>query len=147
MLPKKFLLALIFAAVAVLARNSAQLLPGDIDRDLQEEYMDSDMPSGIPSGYPSDFPSDYPSGYPSDMPSSICPEGPPLCDDGSCGDCTIPRFNEGCSCERCECIVCEVDPFCCNQIWDGICVTQAVTLCGCEIAADAEGVDASRGSP
>ncbi|KAL7563536.1 hypothetical protein ACA910_012352 [Epithemia clementina (nom. ined.)] len=120
---KKFLLALLFAAVAVLARNNAQLLPGDIDRDLQEEFMDSDMPSGVPSGYPSVYPSE----------TSTCPEGSPFCDDGTCGDCTIPHPSGGCICTLCECIVCEVDPFCCDQIWDGVCVGEAILLCGCEV--------------
>ena len=38
----------------------------------------------------------------------------------------------GCSDVACCDAVCAVDPFCCNNAWDAICVTQAATLCdGC----------------
>lgn len=40
--------------------------------------------------------------------------GTPFCDDGPC-------------CET----VCQVDPFCCETEWDGLCVGEADDLCGC----------------
>lgn len=36
----------------------------------------------------------------------------------------------GPSCDPCVTAVCEADPYCCDQNWDGICVGEVGTLCG-----------------
>jgi hypothetical protein len=33
-------------------------------------------------------------------------------------------------CDPCVAQICDVDPFCCNVAWDGICVNQVTTVCG-----------------
>ena len=38
-----------------------------------------------------------------------------------------PRLAQGCS--ECVAAVCEVDSYCCNNYWDGICVNEAETMC------------------
>ncbi|KAL7555783.1 hypothetical protein ACA910_003933 [Epithemia clementina (nom. ined.)] len=120
-----FIVGLLLAAAAVVAfdRDIELLRPEDIDRDLQTEE-DSDMPSGRPSDMPLLV-------SPSGMPLSSCVQDPPRCDDGSCGDCDLPHFGTGCSCDRCECTVCARDPYCCNTNWDGICIGEARDWCGC----------------
>ena len=60
-----------------------------------------------------------------------CDSDPPLCDDGSCGDCQTARNKFGCSCPRCQCAVCELDDFCCSIEWDESCVKIAESECGC----------------
>jgi hypothetical protein len=32
-------------------------------------------------------------------------------------------------CDPCVDTVCQADPYCCNSLWDGICVTEATTMC------------------
>jgi hypothetical protein len=51
--------------------------------------------------------------------------GEAFCDD-TCG-------LEG-ACPGCCETVCAVDPFCCNNTWDGFCVDEAEALCGCQPA-------------
>ena len=40
-------------------------------------------------------------------------------------------MNQGCS--QCAAAICSIDPYCCNTMWDDICVNEAVAepLCGC----------------
>jgi len=52
---------------------------------------------------------------------------------GNCGDCDTPDpdGNTGCDNEPCEDIVCGIDPFCCNLVWDSICADLAILNCDC----------------
>ena len=47
----------------------------------------------------------------------------------SCGDCLISNGTPGCSNGACEAAVCDVDPFCCDFFWDGICAGEAEDIC------------------
>jgi hypothetical protein len=66
---------------------------------------------------------------------------------GSCGDCDAGEFcleggvcgpNDGCvitgepTCGGCACeaCVCEMDPYCCETAWDGVCADQCTNDCG-----------------
>ena len=53
----------------------------------------------------------------------------PLCG-VSAGDCCVPHDLPGCDDPECEATVCEVDPFCCEAAWDGLCADEAAELCG-----------------
>jgi hypothetical protein len=45
-------------------------------------------------------------------------------------DCSIPDLiAPGCGEFTCETTVCAVDPYCCNNLWDGLCVNEACELC------------------
>lgn len=50
-----------------------------------------------------------------------------------CEGCSHDQCNVGApldaSCDTCTGIVCEVDPYCCEQAWDSRCVTEASQLC------------------
>ena len=57
---------------------------------------------------------------------------------GSCpgsGDCCDPNGNgtRGCNCARCCAGVCEIDPFCCDVVWDSFCafVASIIVECNC----------------
>ncbi|GAB4509594.1 MAG: hypothetical protein Tsb0020_26210 [Haliangiales bacterium] len=59
-----------------------------------------------------------------------CPE-----DCGECGgECVHDLCDEGepldPTCDQCAADVCDVDPFCCDVAWDGICVGLAEDICG-----------------
>lgn len=45
------------------------------------------------------------------------------------GSCFEPNDDPGCDDERCCESVCSVDPFCCERVWDDICVEQAFQIC------------------
>jgi len=45
-------------------------------------------------------------------------------------DCCFSNGSPGCDTQFCEDAVCNIDPFCCNISWDGICAGEAVDLCG-----------------
>jgi hypothetical protein len=56
-----------------------------------------------------------------------CPE-----DCGPCqyeGDCCFEHDNPGCEDPEVTACVCEMDPFCCNNYWDSVCVSEAKTQC------------------
>ncbi|MHC5006859.1 MAG: hypothetical protein ACYTGF_05810, partial [Planctomycetota bacterium] len=66
-----------------------------------------------------------------------CPDGDATCeDDGNpacgpgAGDCCASNGTPGCDDEDCCNLVCDLDPFCCETSWDGICADHAVDLCG-----------------
>ncbi|MFO0873082.1 MAG: hypothetical protein U0575_03810 [Phycisphaerales bacterium] len=44
-------------------------------------------------------------------------------------DCTVAHAGVGCSDVGCTAIVCTMDPYCCNTLWDGICAIEAVSFC------------------
>jgi hypothetical protein len=46
---------------------------------------------------------------------------------GSCYETGLP----GCNDATCCAVVCEEDPFCCETEWDGLCVNEALDMCGC----------------
>jgi hypothetical protein len=54
-------------------------------------------------------------------------------EDQSCGNCVESHLGLGCEVAECETAVCDVDPFCCNVAWDGICVGEAIDLCNPDI--------------
>ena len=51
------------------------------------------------------------------------------CDAGD-GDCCVANGTPGCVDEPGEDCVCALDPFCCNNQWDGLCATQYQNQCG-----------------
>jgi hypothetical protein len=52
--------------------------------------------------------------------SSGCPGG---------GDCCFDNGTPGCEDEACCELVCDLDPFCCTSMWDGVCAGHALDLC------------------
>jgi hypothetical protein len=76
----------------------------------------------------------------------LCGNG--MCDPGedvSCpGDCAAPCAHEVCAtgvaldlaCDPCVQMVCNADPFCCSDQWDGQCIDQAENLCGAMCCGD-----------
>lgn len=48
-------------------------------------------------------------------------------------DCCEPHGSKGCHDDACQTAVCDLDPFCCDNEWEGICVSLAATIdvCGC----------------
>ncbi len=60
----------------------------------------------------------------------------PACGDNADHDCCT-QGNPGCTDADCCNAVCAVDSFCCQVAWDGICVAEAVSICGisCQNAA------------
>jgi hypothetical protein len=62
------------------------------------------------------------------------------CGDPASGSCFCPHPNVGCNESSCCRVVCELDPFCCEVQWDGICASEANTLCTCRFDVDVNGV-------
>ncbi len=64
-----------------------------------------------------------------------CPEGE-FCNQGTCGPAgngCVSSNEPGCGGCPCEACVCEMDPFCCDNSWDNICVNECIEQCGgCE---------------
>jgi len=58
--------------------------------------------------------------------------GGPGDSDGGDFSCCIasPTGAPGCQDDECEAMVCEVDPFCCDVAWDGVCADLARDICG-----------------
>lgn len=58
------------------------------------------------------------------------------------GDCCTIHPQPGCADFLCETLVCSADSFCCEVSWDGVCATEAGSLCGslCE-PATGDGTD------
>jgi hypothetical protein len=50
------------------------------------------------------------------------------------GECCLGNGSRGCSDAECCSLVCAIDPFCCQVVWDGSCADAAVAFpaCGCE---------------
>ena len=91
------------------------------------------LSTAAPEAQPSDMPSGNPSSLPSTAPTD-CIFEPSACDDGSCGNCFDgTRTEPGCSCPRCECLVCISEPLCCTEFaWgNNVCINLAQTLCEC----------------
>ncbi len=65
-----------------------------------------------------------------------CSTGGGECGDPQSGDCFEPNGTPACDDEACCDSVCDVDPRCCEVVWDAICVAVAEAACGggCEIA-------------
>jgi hypothetical protein len=57
-----------------------------------------------------------------------CPEDCGPCDPG-CGNCSTAHGALGCDDAECTDIICAIDPFCCNNSWDGICANEALSCC------------------
>lgn len=55
----------------------------------------------------------------------ICPH--PACPGE--GNCFLNNGSPGCEDEDCCNLVCDADPFCCNNAWDAACATGALSLC------------------
>ncbi len=47
------------------------------------------------------------------------------------GPCGMANGTPGCKNANCCNLVCSVDPFCCNTLWDGICANEAQQMCAC----------------
>jgi len=55
-----------------------------------------------------------------------------LCPGG--GDCCINNGTPGCNDAACCELVCDLDSFCCDGFWDGLCAATAIDLCAvCEV--------------
>ncbi|MCH8251454.1 MAG: hypothetical protein IID36_03270 [Planctomycetes bacterium] len=52
----------------------------------------------------------------------------PICDDAE-GECTEANGTPGCNDPACCVVVCTIDPFCCNAMWDGSCADHAIEEC------------------
>ena len=57
-----------------------------------------------------------------------CPIPPPPPPDVS--DCCFSNETPFCDDPDCQELVCAIDPYCCDTEWDGICVGEAIELCG-----------------
>ena len=61
----------------------------------------------------------------------------------STGDCCKPNGTFGCTTGACELCVCEIDSFCCTDVWDANCVEWAsiecIDSCGCDPIITDEG--------
>ena len=58
------------------------------------------------------------------------------CGAPAAGDCCVSNGSPGCNDTVCCESVCLADPFCCNSVWDGICVSQALSVCAvCQTGA------------
>ncbi len=55
---------------------------------------------------------------------SLC--GPPACAHSLCE--TGVALDA--ACDPCVAAICAVDPFCCNNSWDGVCINQVASVCG-----------------
>ncbi len=64
------------------------------------------------------------------VPSSLIHAGDnPACESAT-GSCFVAHDSPGCDLEECCQLICnEVDPFCCNKQWDGVCVNSAEEFC------------------
>ena len=47
----------------------------------------------------------------------------------SCGDCLATGHGPGCENRACQDAVCLTDPDCCNDTWDGVCASEALSVC------------------
>jgi hypothetical protein len=54
-------------------------------------------------------------------------------DESSCGDCVEANGTPGCEVTACETAVCDIDSFCCDVFWDGICANEALDICAPDI--------------
>ena len=53
----------------------------------------------------------------------------PDCGEPGSGACDQPKLTPSCDDESCCNAVCEIDPFCCSNEWDGLCVDRTATAC------------------
>ncbi|MBL9119259.1 MAG: hypothetical protein JNL80_05010 [Phycisphaerae bacterium] len=58
-----------------------------------------------------------------------CPECPEVVTCPGVGDCCVAHLSNGCTDEECCLAVCDLDPSCCANGWDSICVGQAEDEC------------------
>jgi hypothetical protein len=79
---------------------------------------------------------------------SLCPSGEPVaCGDPSAGSCSVPHSTPSCDDRRCCELVCALDPTCCENSWNFICVQLAGAYCvescepSCPAGATAESED------
>jgi V8-like Glu-specific endopeptidase len=70
-------------------------------------------------GFPSDPQDDPPQDPPDDPPGPTCEH--PICSEG-------PTLTA--SCDPCASAICDIDPYCCQTWWDGICVAEVNSVCG-----------------
>src|SRR5262249_38714645 len=47
----------------------------------------------------------------------------------SSGNCYASHAGTGCAVESCCFSVCGIDPYCCNNSWDGICANEGIDMC------------------
>ncbi|MHC4948337.1 MAG: trypsin-like serine peptidase [Planctomycetota bacterium] len=88
--------------------------------------------------------------WPDAQPEILAAGGVPhlcVCGDPSAGSCFASNGSAGCSNADCCNLVCSVDDFCCNTIWDTLCANQAVDLCSDCGEPAAGDCFASNGSP
>lgn len=54
--------------------------------------------------------------------------GEPPCT--AAGSCCEVHDTPGCDDAGCEALICDLDPFCCDVFWDGLCTVNAQDMCG-----------------
>jgi hypothetical protein len=70
--------------------------------------------------------------------TEICPDGLDNDCNGVVDDCAVGCSHDKCTtgialvngCDPCVSQICGVDPFCCNNSWDSICVGEVTSVCG-----------------
>lgn len=62
-----------------------------------------------------------------DAPFGVCPS--PVCGDPDAGACNEANGTPGCDDEACCAAVCDIEPVCCEDAWDEICVEIAQAAC------------------
>ncbi len=77
-----------------------------------------------------------------DCGDSVCGEGESCesCPDdcGLCGDCCAIQEGPGCADEAVQACTCALDAFCCESVWDDICIEEAVAECGLTCGTEPE---------
>jgi hypothetical protein len=60
----------------------------------------------------------------------FCQSCPPIQCSPDAGPCCSPSFEPGCNDPECCSLICEqIDPFCCEAAWDGVCAVEAQLFC------------------
>jgi hypothetical protein len=58
-----------------------------------------------------------------------CSPDAPTCGEAAAGSCFTPHGAPNCDSASCCAAVCAVDPYCCEVLWDNICVQEAYQYC------------------
>lgn len=74
---------------------------------------------------------------------AVCDATDGTCGDPDSGDCDEVNGSAACADEDCCNAVCEVDPTCCTQVWDLVCVLLAGNVCGGTCTVSPESGDQS----
>jgi hypothetical protein len=93
-----------------------------------EEGLKSPLNNWLPKETPANF-GDYLIRFAPNSVSTI----PESCGESTSGNCYEPHNSPGCDQTACCSLVCLEDPYCCTNMWDQECTTQAIEICAsCE---------------